>query len=309
MPTSRPCVLKVTDSNSTIDIYIIAGPTASGKTGRAIELAQEKDGVIINADSMQIYDALPTLTAQPSTQEKASAPHELFAVMHPSEICSAQMWRELALRQIYETGDQGKTPIIAGGTGFYLKALMEGFSPIPDIAPEVREQGTILQQELGNPGFHEELAKHDPVMAQRLNPNDTQRLIRAWEVLEGTGKSLSYWQEQPPTGAPEGLKFHIEIIMPERDILYGRCNRRFDQMIKNGALEEVKALDEAIQNKDVSPDASITHALGFIPLRDYIHGKLPLEGAVDRSKQETRNYAKRQITWLRNQLSPSTKKH
>lgn len=286
-----------------VKVHIIAGPTASGKTARAIALARETGGVIINADSMQVYDALPTLTAQPTAEEQAQAPHRLFSVLAPEETCSAQIWREMALQEIHKAARDGLVPIIAGGTGLYLKALIEGFSPIPEIAPDIREEGTALQKELGNPAFHGHLATFDPVMAARLNPNDTQRLIRAWEVHKGTGKSLSYWQEQPPTGAPEGLDFEIEIVMPERPQLYERCDRRFDLMIEKGILDEVAALDEKIKTGHVPENASITNALGFKPLRAYLEKAIPLDEAAAQSKQDTRNYAKRQMTWIRNQLS------
>lgn len=300
MPISKRSDSSVTDR---IKVHIIAGPTASGKTARAIALAREVGGVIINADSMQVYDALPTLTAQPTDEEQAQSPHRLFSVLSPEETCSAQIWREMALKEINRAADDGHVPIIAGGTGLYLKALLEGFSPIPDIAPDIRDEGTALQKELGNPAFHQHLSTLDPVMAGRLNPNDTQRLIRAWEVLKGTGKSLSYWQEQPPTGAPEGLDFEIEIVMPERPQLYERCNRRFDLMIESGILGEVAALDEKIKAGHVPENASITNALGFKPLRTYLEGETPLDEATEQSKQDTRNYAKRQMTWIRNQLA------
>lgn len=291
----------MTDTAATV--HIIAGPTAGGKTARAIERAREYDGVIINADSMQIYDALPVLTAQPSAAEKQQVPHRLFSVMHPAETCSAQLWREMAVDEIHKAHNAGHHPIVTGGTGFYLKALLEGFSPVPDIAPGIRAEGTALQERLGNPAFHGHLATLDPVMASRLNPNDTQRLIRAWEVLKGTGKSLAYWQSLPPTGAPEGLSFTIETVLPPRDVLYDRCNRRFDMMMDNGALAEIEALSNAIASGAVPPDASITHALGFRPLRACLQGEMKREDAIEQAKQETRHYAKRQMTWIRNQLS------
>ncbi|MBI4030555.1 MAG: tRNA (adenosine(37)-N6)-dimethylallyltransferase MiaA, partial [Proteobacteria bacterium] len=164
-------------------VIIIAGPTASGKSARAMETAQKHDGIIINADSMQIYDALPLLTAQPGADDMNRAPHALYAALHPKESCSAQSWRGMALREIKTAHRDGKTPVITGGTGFYIKALMRGLSPIPDVPAEIRARITARQKEMGNLSFHVELKKLDPEMAARLNPNDTQRLIRAREVL------------------------------------------------------------------------------------------------------------------------------
>ncbi|MCB9990552.1 MAG: tRNA (adenosine(37)-N6)-dimethylallyltransferase MiaA [Rhodospirillales bacterium] len=283
-------------------IHVIYGPTASGKTALALELAARHDGIIINADSMQIYDSLHVLTAQPSQQEQAQAPHRLYAHMAPQEKCSAASWRELAAAEIEQALANDKTPIIVGGTGFYLKALIEGLSPIPDVPPDVRADAMALQAAHGNPAFHAALAERDPDMAARLNPNDTQRLVRAWEVLTATGKSLAYWQSLPAEGPPEHWQFEKHFVNPEREILYDRCNARFDMMLDHGILDEVKTLDAQITNGTVRADAAITHALGFHPLRDYLHGACTLEDAIDLAKQETRNYAKRQVSWLKNQI-------
>ncbi len=166
----------------------------------------------------------------------------------------------------------------------------------------IRAIGNALQKELGNPAFHAELAKRDPVMAARLHPNDTQRLIRAWEVLEATGKSLADWQSVPPGGPPAPYEFEIELVMPPRDELYDRCNRRFDIMIDNGVLGEAAAFQSRIDGGGVPTDAPVTHALGFRPLQRHLKGEITRAEAVTLAKAETRQYAKRQTTWFKNQI-------
>lgn len=283
-------------------IYIIYGPTASGKSAQALEMAARTNGVIINADSMQVYDALHFLTAQPSRAEQDQVPHKLYAVLGPAQRCSAALWRGMAMAEIEKALASGRTPIVVGGTGFYIKALLQGLSPIPDVPEEVRMAAEKKQQALGNPAFHAELEKRDSVMAAKLNPNDTQRLIRAWEILKATGKSLAYWQSLPPEGPPADWRFERRFVNPPRETLYRRCDTRFDQMLQSGILDEVKAFGDLIACGDVPEDAAITNALGFKPLCDHLRGGLPVEEAVAQAKQDTRNYAKRQITWFRNQM-------
>ncbi len=283
-------------------VIIIAGPTASGKSGRALQLAHEVGGIIINADSMQVYDAIPTLTACPEEDNLKAAPHRLYNFLHPSENCTAALWREKALVEIETAQKQGRTPIIVGGTGLYLKTLVEGISPVPQVPETVRAHTIELQKELGNPAFHEALSKRDPIMAERLHPNDTQRLTRAWETLEATGKSLAYWQAQPKEAPPVHLYFKIEKLIPERAKLYKNIERRFDQMLEECALDEVRDLMQLIERGEVPGDAPITGALGYKQLASYIRDVLPLDEAIKLAKTETRQYAKRQITWFRNQI-------
>jgi len=286
-------------------IIIIYGPTASGKSALALELATQHNGIIINADSMQIYDALPILTAQPDATERAQAPRRLYAHLPPSAKCSAAAWRDLATAEIESAMARGQTPIIVGGTGFYIKTLMKGLSPMPAVPDDIRATVTSLQQDTGNPGFHALLAAKDPVMAERLNPNDTQRLIRAYEVLEATGESLSHWQSLPAQGPPPHWDFETHFVNPDRETLYDRCNRRFDIMLDRGILDEIKDLLSLIETGSVPADAPITHALGFHPFTRYLRDECALEKAIEQSKQETRNYAKRQLTWFRNQMPPA----
>ena len=279
-------------------VLILGGSTASGKSGLALSLASSLSGVIINGDSMQIYQGLPILTAQPSTEDALSVPHRLYAVLPPDDICSAARWRNLALKEISKAHAENKLPIIVGGSGFYLKTLLQGISPVPDIPRTVRDKISALQKKLGNPEFHQAFSIHDPVMAARLDPFNTQRLIRAWEVLEATGKSLAEWQALPPDKPPKHLRFLTVFLLPERKMLYASCNTRFEQMLKAGVLDEVKRFKEQFPT-----ETALSKALGYSELSAYIEGKLSLPEAVSSAQQSTRHYAKRQITWFRHQIS------
>jgi len=283
-------------------IFVIAGPTAGGKSALALDLATQHDGIILNADSMQIYDDLPILTAQPSLKDQQAAPHEFYGHLHPNEDCSAGNWREMVQPRISEILENGQSPIIVGGSGLYINALLYGLSPIPDIPLDVRAAASAKQKELGNPAFHTELAKRDPVMAERLDSYNTARIVRAWEVLAFTGKSLAEWQEQPLLGPPDDWRFEVTLVMPERETLYERCNQRLEWMVANGALEELEAFNKRIENSDVRPNALLTHALGAEPLTACVQGKITKEEAIAMAQGETRRYAKRQVTWFRHQI-------
>lgn len=284
-------------------VHILAGPTASGKSARALEIARARNGVVINADSLQLYDALPILTARPGAQETAEIPHRLYGVLPPSEICSAGQWREIAMREIAAAHEAGKLPIVCGGTGFYLKALKDGLSPIPDVPSDARARAAALHTELGPSGFHAHLAARDPDSAARIVPTDSQRLIRALEVFEHTGKPISFWQAQPRQGPPPDWTFTVEILMPERAALYRRCDERFAAMMAAGALAEVAGFDEKLRAGVFPEDCPPTRALGFRPLRAHLRGDLSQAEAVDSARTETRQYAKRQCTWLRHQMA------
>ncbi|MBN8520798.1 MAG: tRNA (adenosine(37)-N6)-dimethylallyltransferase MiaA [Alphaproteobacteria bacterium] len=282
-------------------VYVIAGPTASGKSSRALDLASRINGVVINADSMQVYDALPMLTAQPSAEDRVHIPHRLYGVIDPLTSYSAGNWRERAIFEIKDVLTHGQTPIITGGSGLYIKALMEGFSPIPDIPPDVRQNAIDLQAQLGNPGFHALLAERDPVMAARFHPFHTARLVRAWEVIEATGKSLAEWQKLPKEKPPAEWTFDVEVILPDRDLLNTRCDARFDAMMENGVLDEVEHFSRRLQI-DIPPQALINRALGLQPLLSYLRGDMIRDDAISQAKLETRQYAKRQMTWFRHQI-------
>jgi len=283
-------------------IHIIGGPTASGKSAQALTLATQHNGVIINADSMQIYDGLRTLTAQPPEEDKIDHPHLLYGHLHPNEACSAGNWREIVEPVIEETLNAGKTPIVVGGSGLYIRALTDGLSPIPDIPDDIRARANTKQEELGNAAFYAALKERDPVMAERLHPDHSARLIRAWEVLEATGKSLAEWQELPLLSPPEDWRFEVTLVMPERETLYERCNKRFEWMLDNGALEELEAFSTAIDAGEISPKALLNNALGVKPLTAYLKGEISKETAIERGQADTRHYAKRQVTWFKHQI-------
>ncbi len=283
-------------------IHIVAGPTASGKSATAMELASAHNGVIINCDSQQIYDGLPILSAQPSNEDKAQTPHRLYAELHPNDVCSAGNWRELVEPIIEDVIAEGHTPIICGGTGLYIKALIEGLSPMPDIPDEVRERVVQRYEDIGAEEFYKDLQTRDPVMAARFHVNHKARIIRAMEVLETTGKSLSIWQEEDRQAPPAHWQFEIHKILPERETLYNRCNERLIWMIENGALEEVEDFDKRLQSGEIKDGVPLCKALGFKEFRSYLNGEISKDEAIETAQTITRRYAKRQVTWFRNQL-------
>jgi len=284
-------------------VIIIGGPTASGKSGLALEVAGMRGGVVVNADSMQLYDGLPLLTAQPSAADKEKIPHALYGVLRPDDACSAPRWRDLALKEIEKIHADGKIPIVTGGTGFYLKTLLKGISPMPDIPPEFREKAAALQKEMGNPAFHADLEKRDPAMAARLDPYNTQRLVRAREVLEATGKSLAHWQDAPADPPPQHLRFITVTLLPPRETLHRQCDSRFDEIMKAGALPEAAGFLKQQAAGKISASAPLMKALGLPELAAHLAGRDSLPVAVDKAKQATRRYAKRQTTWFRHQIA------
>ena len=276
---------------------VIAGPTASGKSGLALAIAQAFGGWVINADSMQIYDTLRILTARPTLHDEALAPHRLYGVLSPREICSAARWRDLAALEIQAAWDAKALPVIVGGTGLYLRALTEGLSPIPEIPAEIRENARTLLAEMGNQAFHQMLQDRDPEMAARLDCGNSQRLSRAWEVLAATGQSLAQWQRQPNQGAVAANWLTI-VLDPPRDIQTKACEHRFRQMVAQGALAEAQSM----ANLRLPADCPATRALGLPDLISHLNGKLTLEQAILAGSQATRAYAKRQSTWFRHQI-------
>ncbi len=282
-------------------ILIIAGPTASGKSGLAIEAAIEFGGVVINADSMQIYQELSILTARPGAEDMARAPHRLYGILPASTACSVGQWRDLAITEIESAWSHGKLPILTGGTGLYFKSLMDGLSDIPDIPDNVRKEARARHAEIGATAFHEELAALDPDSAARLFPSDTQRTIRAYEVFKATGRSLNDWHEDDPATPPLAARYFVIAFEPPREELYATCEARFDQMMENGAVAEA----EALLALGLDPSLPAMKALGIAELCHFLKGEMPEEEAIARAKQATRNYAKRQLTWFRNQINAS----
>lgn len=280
-----------------IRAIVVGGPTASGKSALAADLAEALGGTVINADSMQVYRELAIVTARPGPEDLARAPHRLYGFLGAEEVCSAALWRERALQEIRAAARDGRIPILCGGTGLYLRALTEGLSEMPEISPETRAEARALHARIGGAALRALLAKGDPVLAARLHDGDSQRLIRAWEVLQDTGAPLSQWQERPPQRA-EGMVFFTLTILPERATLYRKCDQRFERMLEEGALEEVRAL----MARDLDPSLPAMKALGVPQIIDFISGKMTREECVRIAQRDTRRYAKRQMTWFRNQV-------
>ena len=280
-------------------VLVIAGPTASGKSSLALAVAERFGGVVINADAMQVYRNVEVLTAQPTAAARARVPHRLYGAVAADEPCSAGRWREMALDEIGAALGGGKLPVVVGGTGLYLKALMEGLSPIPEVPGEVRASARELHARLGGEAFHRELRRLDPETAARLEPGDSQRLIRAWEVLRATGRPLSSWHGADGPGPPPGLAFKTAMFAPPREALYAASDARFERMIADGAIDEARALDA----RGLDPELPVMKALGVRELLGFIHGAIGIDDAVSRAKQATRNYAKRQLTWFRRQMA------
>lgn len=275
-------------------IMIICGATASGKSDRAIAIAREMNGVIINADAMQVYHEMRILTARPTPVQEAQSPHLLYGIVSAAEKFSVAKWLAAAAMAIKEVQAQNRLAIVTGGTGLYIRALMEGLSPIPSIPPEIRLQAqTIWQQDGANA-----LQRHDPAMAARLKPGDTQRHIRALEVMLATGKSLLYWQAIPRIPPFPDSEFLVDYISVERTELYARCNARFLTMLEGGALEEAGH----IKGMGLNPDMPAHRTLGLPELMAFLDDRCSLQEATIKAQQATRNYAKRQITWFNHQL-------
>jgi tRNA dimethylallyltransferase len=282
-------------------VLIVAGPTAGGKSSAALDLAQEFDGVVINADSMQVYRELHILSARPSLEDEAAAPHSLYGVLSAEERCSAGRWLEFAVPEIKSAWEEHRLPIITGGTGLYLKALLEGLSPIPDIPESFRIEAQELLFELGGEAFKEKLVILDPELGASLPAGDRQRLMRAYEVAKATGKSLSYWQKSPGVPALEIADIQSIVLMPPRAELYANIETRFDIMIGAGALDEAAA----IHKLNLDPGLPAMKAVGVPQLGRYLRGEQTLEEACKDAKQASRNLAKRQMTWFRNQIEPN----
>ncbi|HCM83253.1 MAG TPA: tRNA (adenosine(37)-N6)-dimethylallyltransferase MiaA [Rhodospirillaceae bacterium] len=274
-------------------VHIITGPTASGKSARAYALAESHHGVVINADAMQCYAPLPILSAQPTVDEQKEIPHRMYGFLNPLEKLNAARWAELARAEIENAFADGLQPILCGGTGLYLKALTEGMAVVPDIDPSVRMNLQTRLTAEGLPALYAELQKIDAELAARLKPNDTQRILRGLEVFIGTNRKLSEWQQAEHLCPPE-YEFKWEIILPEREVLYDKINHRTHAMIAGGVLDEVRGVE--------IPEASTawkTH--GYREFRSHLRGEISLDEAITQTQQVTRNYAKRQFTWWRNQ--------
>jgi len=285
-------------SQAQTPVIVVTGPTASGKSALALELAERRGGTVINADAMQTYDAFPILTAQPTEEERGRAPHTLYGVLPFSEIVSAARWRTLASAEIDRALAEGRIPILCGGSGLYLRTLMQGIAPIPDAPPELREQANADWAALGAEAFRERLALHDPAIVGRLKPGDRQRHVRAWEVFQATGRPLSLWQVGEASAAP--WRFVTVLLSPDRGWLRERIERRFDVMLGQGVEAEVRAVFE----RHPDPAWPGLKAHGAPEFFRHFRGELA-PGEVRRiAIDHTRQYAKRQMTWFRHQMTP-----
>jgi tRNA dimethylallyltransferase len=277
---------------------LIAGPTASGKSALALRLAQKLGGIIVNTDSMQVYRDLRILTARPTADEEAALPHRLYGHVDAAVNFSVGAWVADAAKVLEEARARARVPIFVGGTGLYFKALTRGLSAVPAIPPDIRERVRARLERDGAEALHAELARRDPLSAERLKPRDRARIARALEVVEATGRSLTDWhREGVPPLLPEGA-FTALFLNPERGVLYPHIDARFEAMLKKGALDEVARL--AARNLDPLLPAMKAH--GVPALIRHLKGEITLDEAAMIGRADTRHYAKRQFTWFRHQL-------
>jgi len=277
-------------------VALIAGPTASGKSAMALALAKRSRGAVINADSAQVYRDLPILSAAPSAEDRTGTEHLLYGALDGAEPCSAADWAELAKAEIARLHGERRLPILVGGTGLYLRTLLEGIAPVPPIDPEIRAE----VRSAGVAANLAALARLDPAAAASLNPGDTTRIARALEVVSSTGRTLKQWQENRSGGIGKEIELQAMVLLPPRPWLYQRCDRRFAEMVEQGALSEVKALLE----RKLDPSLPVMRAIGVSELGAHLHNEITLDQAVAAGQQATRRYAKRQYTWFAHQPPP-----
>lgn len=278
---------------------LIAGPTASGKSALAVALAQRVGGTVINADSMQVYRDLRVLSARPDATEEAAAPHRLYGHVDGAVNHSAARYAQDVAPLLDELELAGSLPVLVGGTGLYFKALTEGLSPMPPVPDDVRSEFRARVEGWETMRLHAELAERDPEMADRLRPSDRLRIMRALEVVLATGRSLASFQgEREPGPLGEGRLLRL-FVMPERNEVRARIDRRFEAMMAQGALEEVAALRE----RRLDPLLPVMRAHGVPGLIAHLDGEIGLAEAIARGQADTRAYAKRQVTWFRHQMT------
>ena len=277
---------------------MIAGPTASGKSQLAIDLARRLGGAVINADSMQLYADLTVLTARPQPQEIQDIPHHLFGICDAAHRASVAKWLGLAATAIANVRAAGQLPIIVGGTGMYLQAGLRGIAPVPDVPADLHQHCIDLYRELGGAKFRDALAGYDADIAARLVDSDSQRMVRAMGVAMATDRPLSWWQQQPHKGALLGSVVTIA-MMPPRSRLYDRINQRFDHMLMHGAVDEVARL----MARQLDPGLPLMKALGVAPIAAFLQGDITKDDAAFIAKRDSRRYAKRQMTWIRNNFN------
>lgn len=277
-------------------VALIAGPTASGKSALAIRLAQATGGVVINADASQVYADLWILSARPTAQEMGDAPHRLFGHIDGAEACTAARWAAEAKAEVAAAHVAGRLPVLVGGTGLYIRTLLDGIAPVPDIDPTIR--ASVRAMPVAD--AHAALAREDPDAAARLAPADTARVARALEVVRSTGKPITYWQRHKQGGIGAAIALSPVILLPPRDWLAERCDRRFAQMLERGAIEEV----EALLARGLDPALPVMRAIGVPEIAALIARDSDVDSCIARGALATRQYAKRQQTWFANQSPP-----
>ncbi|MDH7971017.1 tRNA (adenosine(37)-N6)-dimethylallyltransferase MiaA [Sphingomonas sp. AR_OL41] len=275
-------------------VALIAGPTASGKSAVAIELAERQGGVVINADSAQVYADLRILSARPSPDDEARVPHRLFGYIDGAESCSAARWAADARAEIAAAHAAGRLPVLVGGTGLYLRTLIDGIAPVPEIDPAIRDAVRAMPVAEAHRALHEV----DPTAAARLAPADTTRVARALEVVRSTGRTLAAWQEDRGGGIGGDVRLVATVLLPERDWLLARCDARLQAMFAGGAIEEVAQL---LERDDIPHTAPIRRAIGVPEIAALLAGRIDRGAALAAAQIATRQYAKRQYTWFRNQ--------
>lgn len=279
---------------------LIAGPTASGKSAVAVAVARQLNGVVINADAMQLYAELDVLTSRPSRDDETTVPHRLFGCVPASEAWSAGRWLEAASGEIRSAWEKDKVPVVAGGTGLYFKVLEEGLSQISPVPAGIRDHWRQRLQREGPQTLHSELARTAPADAARIGQADGQRIVRALEVFDATGKPLGeHFADARKTSVLAKADVLKVALTPPRDELYSSCDARFEAMIANGALREV----EKLMALKLGPELPAMKAIGVQALAEHLAGTTSLEEAMATAQKQTRNYAKRQMTWIRNQMS------
>ena len=274
-------------------LALIAGPTASGKSALALALAESTNGIVVNADASQVYADLRVLSARPSDAEMARAPHRLFGHMDGRQACSAARWAGDAKREIAAAHEAGRLPILVGGTGLYIRTLLDGIAPVPEIDPAVREAVRALPVSEA----HEALGREDPASAAALAPADTSRVARALEVVRSTGRSIRDWRAHKTGGIGDAVTLAPLILLPPRDWLTARCDMRFEAMLEEGAVEEV----EALLARSLPADAPVMRAIGVPEIAAWLAGEIGRDEMVARAQTATRRYAKRQYTWFSRQ--------
>lgn len=281
------------DGESRPPLALIAGPTASGKSALALALARAAGGTVINADASQVYGDLRILSARPDAADMAAAPHRLFGYIDGAQACTAARWAADARAVIADAHAAGRLPILVGGTGLYIRTLLDGMAPVPAIDPAIREAVRALPVARA----HEALSREDPDAAARLAPADTTRVARALEVVRSTGRPLAHWQRDKRGGIGDRVALRPLLLLPPRDWLIERCDRRFGEMVEGGAIEEVKAL----LARGLDPSLPVMRAIGVADIAGWIAGVIDRDGMMERGRIATRQYAKRQYTWFSRQ--------